>query len=149
MMGPCRGTYAVYQFPFGESKLLAFNDQMRWDQIRSDEINTMQLSRLPFIIHSSEKEHCLWPSLETQQSCRAYIIVIPLRIPQWVQASTTSMACDGGQRDMPVTEARLGTASNLFLKSGLLHLSPTTCPPTIRRIQGSQLGSFHKGPLFL
>ena len=30
MMGPCRGTYAVYQFPFGESKLLAFNDQFGW-----------------------------------------------------------------------------------------------------------------------
>ena len=30
MMGPCRGTYAVYQFPFGESKLSAFNDQFGW-----------------------------------------------------------------------------------------------------------------------
>lgn len=30
MMGLCRDTYAVYQFPFGEFKLLAFNDQFRW-----------------------------------------------------------------------------------------------------------------------
>ena len=52
-----------------------------------DEIDTTQLSRLPFLIHFSEKEHCLQPSLETQRSCGVYIIVTPLKTSQWVQAS--------------------------------------------------------------
>ena len=82
-----------------------------------DEIDTTELSRLPFLIHLSEKEHCLQPSLETQRSCGAYIIVTPLRTSQRVQASTTIMACDGRQTGIPRSEAWLGTAPDLLLTS--------------------------------
>lgn len=40
-----------------------------------DQIDTVPQSRLPFRVHSSGGEHFLWPSLEIQRSCGAYVIV--------------------------------------------------------------------------
>lgn len=94
----------------------------------------MQLSRLPFIIHSPEEEHFLWPSLGIQWSCRAYISVTPLRTSMCVHVVVTFTACDGGQRDIPRSEAQLGVASSLYLKS------PATCPPTT--LQGSVIAAW-------
>lgn len=136
MMGPCRGTYAVYQFPFGESKLSAFNDQFGWwdwyNRVIKVTFSNSPLRKRTLPPAFPWNSAVLWSlhnrdSFEDLPTCSG----IYHRHGLWWKANRNSQEW-----------GMVGNCSWFASNITAVASSSTTCSTTLLRIQGAQLGFY-------